>query len=230
MNEQSTDQMDQMDQVDLIEHLGAEPAPEVVLDEETVDFAQSIADSVASFLLVLRELARAGDPAPAISLLLLEISQISLAGARLGAQQDFETAGPYQPDVGEEADLEGLRLRLATMLGDVDTYSFVFDPYEPEIVEGQLSDDLTSIASDLENGLRHHRNGDLAEALWWWQYSYVSSWGNLAGAALNALLAIVAHDRLDVEHVGEEEQIEAAEAVLEDGLAEGGQLPRGSTD
>ena len=92
-----------------------------------------------------------------------------------------------------------MRLRLAELLDSVDTYSFVFDPYVPEVVESQLSDDLTSIATDLENGLRHYRAGDVAEALWWWQFSYVSSWGNLAGAALNALLSVVAHDRLDAD-------------------------------
>ena len=179
-------------------------------------FAQQVADQIESFLIALRAIAREGNGAQAISLLLLEISQVLLAGARLGAQLDFQPEDEYQPDVGPEADIDEMRLRLADMLGGVDAYSFVFDPYEPEIVEGQLSDDLTSIASDLENGLRHHRNGDVAEALWWWQYSYVSSWGNLAGAALNALLAIVAHDRLDVDHEGEEEQLEVAEAILED--------------
>ena len=45
----------------------------------------------------------------------------------------------------------------AELLDGVDTYSFVFDPYVPEVVESQLSDDLTSIATDLENGLRHYR-------------------------------------------------------------------------
>ena len=74
-----------------------------------------------------------------------------------------------------------MRLRLATMLDNLDTYSYVFDPYVPEVVESQLSDDLTSIATDLETGLRHYRRGDVDEALWWWQFSYVSSWGNLAG-------------------------------------------------
>ena len=108
-----------------------------------------------------------------------------------------------------------MRLRLADILGNVDTYSFVFDPYVPEVVESQLSDDLTCIATDLENGLRHYRLGNVDEALWWWQFSYVSSWGNLAGAALNALLSVVAHDRLDVEFVSEIDQIAAAEAVLD---------------
>jgi hypothetical protein len=189
----------------------AEPSP---LSSEAEDFAQSMADSFSSFLLALREIAREGDVGPAISLLLLEISQISLAGARLGAQQDFEPREEYQPDVGPEADLDELRLRLAAMLDNLDTYSFVFDPYVPEVVESQLSDDLTSIASDLETGLRHYRQGDVAEALWWWQFSYVSSWGNLAGVALNALLSVVAHDRLDAEFTGEDEEVAAANELL----------------
>jgi len=182
---------------------------------ETEDFAQQIADSVSSFLLALRAIAREADGGRAISLLLLEISQVLLAGARLGVQQDFTPRAEYQPDVGPEADVDDMRLRLAEMLGNVDTYSFVFDPYVPEVVASQLSDDLTSIAADLENGLRHFRSGNVEEALWWWQFSYVSSWGNLAGAALNALLSVVAHDRLDVDNDAEIPQIEAAEAVLD---------------
>ena len=185
------------------------------VDGVTQDFAQQIADSVASFLIALRAISREATSGQAISLLLLEISQVLLAGARLGAQQDFTPTADYQPDVGPEADLDEMRLRLATLLGNVDTYSFVFDPYVPDVVESQLSDDLTSIATDLENGLRHYRLGDVSEALWWWQFSYVSSWGNLAGAALNALLSVVSHDRLDVDNDEEIEQIEAAEAVLD---------------
>jgi hypothetical protein len=185
------------------------------IDNEAVEFAQQIADSVESFLLALRAIAREASSGQAISLLLLEISQVLLAGSRLGAQRDFTPRSEYQPDVGPEADLDELRLRLAKLLGNVDTYSFVFDPYVPEVVEGQLSDDLTSIASDLENGLRHYRLGDVEEALWWWQFSYVSNWGNLAGAALNALLSVVSHDRLDVDYESETDQIEAAEEILD---------------
>jgi hypothetical protein len=186
--------------------------PTVAIDEK---FAREIADSVESFLLALRAIAREADAGQAISLLLLEISQVLLAGARLGAQQDFTPISEYQPDVGPEADIDDLRLRLADMLGNVDTYSFVFDPYVPEVVESQLSDDLASIATDLENGLRHYRAGDLAEALWWWQFSYVSAWGNLAGAALNALLMVIAHDRLDVDNSEELDQLEVADEILD---------------
>jgi hypothetical protein len=185
------------------------------LDPETQEFATQIADSVESFLIALRAIAQERDGGRAISLLLLEISQVLLTGARLGAQRDFTPQGEYQPDVGPEPDVDEMRLRLADLLGNVDTYSFVFDPYVPEVVESQLSDDLTSIATDLENGLRHFRLGNVEEALWWWQFSYVSSWGNLGGSTLNALLSVVAHDRLDAEFTGEEEQVAAANEMLE---------------
>jgi hypothetical protein len=184
------------------------------VDSSTEDFAASIADSVESFLIALRAVSREDDGGRAISLLLLEISQVLLTGARLGAQVDFEPRSEYQPDVGPDADLDDMRLRLAKLLGGVDTYSFVFDPYDPEVVDSQLSDDLTSIAADLENGLRHYRAGDLDEALWWWQFSYVSSWGNLAGALLNALLSVVSHDRLDTDIDLDAEQVAAADEIL----------------
>ncbi len=187
------------------------------LDAETEEFAQQITDQVESFLIALKAIAREADGGRAISLLLLEISQVLLAGARLGAQRDFTPSAEYQPDVGPEPDLDGMRMRLAVTLDSVDTYSFVFDPYDPDMVESQLSDDLTSIATDLENGLRHYRRGNISEALWWWQFSYVSNWGNLAGAALNALLSVVAHDRLDADFVGEEDQLAAADEMLESG-------------
>ncbi len=186
----------------------------LAVDSTTEDFATSIADSVESFLIALRAVSREDDGGRAISLLLLEISQVLLAGARLGAQVDFEPRSEYQPDVGPDADLDDMRLRLAKLLGGVDTYSFVFDPYDPDVVDSQLSDDLTSIASDLENGLRHYRAGDIDEALWWWQFSYVSSWGNLAGALLNALLSIVSHDRLDIGVDLDADQVAAADEML----------------
>ncbi len=201
-------------------HAGLEARVESVedlgmpLDSDTEDFAQQIADQVGSFLLALREISRDEQPGSAVPLLLLEVSQLLLAGARLGALRDFEPPTEYQPDVGPESDLDEMRLRFATLFDAVDTYSFVFDPYAPEVVDSQLSDDLTSIATDLETGLRHYRSGDVAEALWWWQFSYVSSWGNLAGALLNALLSIVSHDRLDVEIALDDDDVAAADEIL----------------
>jgi hypothetical protein len=165
----------------------------------------------------VRAIASERDSGSAVPLLLLEVSQVLLAGARLGAQADFEPREEYQPDVGEEADVDDLRLGLASILGGADTYSFVFDPYDPDVVDSQISDDVASIVADLENGLRHFRRGDVDEALWWWQFSYVNNWGNLAGAILNALLSVVAHDRLDTEpFTGEDEELQAADEILEE--------------
>lgn len=178
-------------------------------------FGEQIADSVESFLLALRAIAREGNGAQAVSLLLLAISQVLLAGARLGAQTDFTPREEFQPDVGPEADIDDLRLRLAEMLEGVDAYTFVFDPYVPEVVESRLSDDLASIAIDLENGLRHFRGGNVDEALWWWQFSYVNNWGNLAGAALNALLTVVAHDRFDTDFDADADVIAVADEMLD---------------
>jgi len=207
---------------DHLDRLGTEQLPGqaalealLAVESETVRFADEIAASVQAFLDSVRVIALQATPGQAVSLLLLQISEIALTGARLGVQRDFAPRDEYQPDVGPDADLDDLRLRLADLLGNVDTMSYVFDPYQPELVESLMSDDLASIASDLENGMRHYRRGDVEEALWWWQFSYVSSWGSLAGAAMKALLSVVAHDRLDVDNDSELEVIEAAEAALD---------------
>jgi Domain of unknown function (DUF5063) len=186
---------------------------------ELEDFAQQIADAVESFLVALQAMSREENPGAVVPLLLVEVSQVLFAGARLGAQRDFAPRLEYQPDVGPDPDLDEMRLRLARLLDSVDTYTYNFDPYVPDIVEALLSDDLTSIANDLANGLRHFRAGDVSEALWWWQFSYLSSWGDAASAALRALQSVVAHDRLDTEFESESEQIAAAEAVLDSGVA-----------
>ena len=190
-------------------------------DSELEDFGQQIADACEAFLLGLQAIAAEEDDGGAtVPLLLLEVSQLLLAGARLGAQRDFEPATQYQPDVGPDPDLDRMRMRLADKLGELDTYAHNIEPYDPDTVPSLISDDLTLIATDIANGLRHFRAGNVEEALWWWQYSYLASWGNNAVGVLSAFHSIVAHDRLDREVAGESEQIEAAEAVL-GGAAEG---------
>ncbi len=193
---------------------------ETSMDIELEEFAQQIADGVESFLVTLQALSREEDAGTAVPLLLVEVSQILFAGARLGAQRDFAPTLEYQPDVGPDPDLDAMRLRLARLLDSVDTYTFNFDPYVPEITTAQLSDDLASIATDLANGLRHFRSGDVSEALWWWQFSYVATWGNNASAVLRALQSVVAHDRLDADFESESDQIAAAEAVLDTGVVD----------
>jgi hypothetical protein len=192
-----------------------------VSEHEFDEFGQQIADACEAFLLGLQAIASEEDGGAAVPLLLLEVSQLLLAGARLGAQQDFQPESQYQPDVGPDPDLDMMRMRLADKLGDLDTYAHNIEPYDPDTVPSLISDDLTLIATDIVNGLRHFRAGNVEEALWWWQFSYLASWGNNACGVLSALHSIVAHSRLDRDIEGEDEQIEAAEAVLDvagDGL------------
>ena len=193
-------------------------AGETGLHSDLEDFAQQIADQVESFLLAIQAIARGETTGGhAISLLLLEVSQVLLAGARLGVQTDFETPSEYEPDAGPDPDLDDMRLRLAVLLEGVDAYTEVFDPYvdPPEMAPSLLSDDLTSVAAALAHGLRHYKAGRVQEALWWWQFSYVSSWGHEASGALRALQSVVSHDRLDVEFESEQDQVAAADEVLE---------------
>ena len=192
--------------------------PRTAVDSDLEDFAQQITDQIESFLLALQAIAR-GEAAggQAISLLLLEVSQVLLAGGRLGVHEDFTPAEEYEPDAGPDPDLDEMRLRLAVLLESVDAYTEVFDPYvdPPEMVSSLLSDDLTSIATALAHGLRHYRAGRVNEALWWWQFSYVSTWGNEASAVLRALQSIVSHDRLDAEFESEQDQVAATDELLE---------------
>src|SRR5689334_25443818 len=108
------------------------------------DFTAEIADQIESFVVAIREVAAGEDPDYAISLLLLEVSQVLLAGGRLGAIQDVVPEERFEPDTGTEPDVEGLRTSLANLLEPIDEYAELFDPYaaEPELVHSRISDDV----------------------------------------------------------------------------------------
>ncbi|MCW5252293.1 DUF5063 domain-containing protein [Streptomyces sp. SHP 1-2] len=163
------------------------------------DFAVQIADQVESFLVAVTEVAKGDEPDSAVPFLLLEVSQLLLAGGRLGAHEDIVPEERYEPDLGPEQDVDALRENLARILEPVDVYSEVFDPYEPRRapVPARISHDLTEVMTDLRHGMAHYRAGRTTEALWWWQFSYFSNWGSIASAALRALQSVVAHVRLN---------------------------------
>lgn len=163
------------------------------------DFAVQIADQVESFLVAVTEVARGDEPASAVPFLLLEVSQLLLAGGRLGAHEDIVPDERYEPDSGPEPDVDELRENLARLLEPIDVYSEVFDPYEPREapVPARVSDDLADIIADLRHGMAHYRAGRATEALWWWQFSYFSNWGPTASATLRALQSVLIHVRLD---------------------------------
>lgn len=167
--------------------------------QEWTALAERVAKHVENYLNGLEAVARGDGGTQTVSLLLLEVSQIILAGAQLGASADVILPDNWEPEMGDDPDLDAVRTGLADRLVTVDEYVEVFDPYkDTEATAYRLSDDLVDVASDLVHGLRHYQQDRPLEALWWWQYSYFNHWGNHAGAALRALHAVVANVRLNV--------------------------------
>jgi uncharacterized protein DUF5063 len=188
------------------------------MNDDLGDFTVEIADQVESFVVAIREIAAGEDPEYAISLLLLEFSQLLLAGGRLGAISDVVPEERFEPDTGFDPDVDGLRLSIANLLEPIDEYHALFDPYaaEAEVYTSMISDDVAAVMSDLLHGLLHYRAGRSAEALWWWQFSYLSNWGATASSALRALHSVVSHVRLDAhtdEDVAVEDRLLAQTAV-----------------
>ncbi|HWG64307.1 MAG TPA: DUF5063 domain-containing protein [Streptosporangiaceae bacterium] len=167
--------------------------------EEWTPLADRVAGQSRDFLDGLTALVRGEGEEEIVALLLLEVSQILLAGAQLGASKDVILPDNWEPDVGADPDLDLLRTGLARRLKDCDEYAELFDPYaDTRLTSFRLSDDLATVAADLIHGLQHYEAGRALEALWWWQYSYVNHWGTHATAALRALHAVLAHAMLDV--------------------------------
>ncbi|GHC72531.1 DUF5063 domain-containing protein [Streptomyces flavofungini] len=185
------------------------------------DFAVQISDQIESFIVAVTEIAKGDEPDSAVPFLLLEVSQLLLAGGRLGAHEDIVPDERYEPDLGPEADVDDLRESLARLLDPIDVYSEVFDPYEPRKapVACRISDDLADVLTDLRHGLAHYREGRTTEALWWWQFSYFSNWGSTASASLRALQSLVAHVRLN-QPLEDLNGLDTDEDLMEDALAE----------
>ena len=187
---------DRSDEVGTVATARCEAADAVASDLE--DFAQQIADQVESFLLALRAISAARPTVDrGVALLLLEVSQVLLAGGRLGVHSDFQPADEYEPDAGPDPDLDAMRLRLAVLLESVDAYSEVFDPYvdPPELVSSLLSDDLTSIATSLAHGLAHYGPAGSARRCGGGSSPTSPRGATDASAVLRALQSVVAHDR-----------------------------------
>jgi hypothetical protein len=177
---------------------GGDP-PDPPAGDDWRPLADRIAQQAQEFLDGVTALANGEGKDETVPLLLLEVAQIMLAGAQLGASQDIILPGNWEPDVGADPDLDALRTGLAAGLQDFDDYAELFDPYQDtQATRFRLSDDVAAVAADLIHGLKHYEAGRAAEALWWWQYSYVNHWGTHGGAALRALHSVVAHSRLDV--------------------------------
>ncbi|MGB3184381.1 MAG: DUF5063 domain-containing protein [Ornithinimicrobium sp.] len=179
---------------------------------DLLEIAQETAGDIRAFLVTIRSVAQGGDSDTALPMMLLALSQINTVGARLGAMVDIVPRERFEADAGPDVDLDGLREGLVSLLTGVDEYAEVTDPVlVPELVRGHISNDVVAIAADLAHGLKHYDADRFTEALWWWQFSYLSSWGERGLGALRALLALLSHVRLDAD---EEMVMEAQLAAL----------------
>lgn len=168
-------------------------------DEDTL-LADECAAEARAWLSTVAEIASGAAPDSAIPLLLLTTSQVQLMGARLGAIADVVLEQRFEPDAGPDTELDPLRSGIARLFEGLDTYADLVDPVtSTETTTGTLSDDLAAIASGLSHGLAHHDAGRPTEALWWWQFSYLSDWGDRAAMAVRVLQTLLAHIRLDAD-------------------------------
>lgn len=164
------------------------------------EVADQVAGESRAFLTTITEVAANANPDAAIALLLLAVSDVLAGGARLGAMVDVVPAERFEPDLGPDPDLDPLRAALENVLDGIDDYTEIDDPVlGGEVVTSTVSGDLVLVAGALAQGLRHYEAGQVIEALWWWQYSYLSSWGERASAVLRVLQTVLAHLRLDVD-------------------------------
>jgi hypothetical protein len=170
------------------------------MPDELTLLADESARDARVFLTTVTEVASGSAPDAAMPMTLLALSQVLLMGARLGAIEDVVPEERYEADPGPDADVDPLRQGMANLFEGLDDYAHVVDPLlDVEVARGTLSNDLAEIASALSHGLRHYDAGRLTEALWWWQFSYVSAWGDSGARALRVLLSLLGHIRLDAD-------------------------------
>ncbi len=162
--------------------------------------ATETAQEARGFLDLVQGVATGRSPDTAIPMLLLALSQISMTGARLGAITDVLPAERFEADPGPDRDVDPVRVDLADLFEGLDDYADVVDPMTSlEVARGSLADDLAEVAAALSHGLQHHEAGRVSEALWWWQFSYLSGWGQRAAMAMRVLQVILGHARLDAD-------------------------------
>lgn len=168
--------------------------------DDLSELAQSTAAESRAYLMTVREVAAGVAADTAIPVLLLALSQILVTGARLGAITDVVPDERFEADPGPDVDVDPLRHGMADILEGIDEYADLVDPVTSlGLSRGSVSGDVADIAVALTHGLRHYDQGRVSEALWWWQFSYLSSWGERAATALRVLQRVLGHLRLDAD-------------------------------
>jgi hypothetical protein len=174
--------------------------PDPTAGEDLRGLAQDTAAEARSYLDAVTEVASGDNPDTALPVLLLAVSQVLVTGARLGAIADVLPSERFEPDAGPDPDVDPVRTGLTNLFEGLDEYVDVVDPLTSgEVVRGSVSNDLADVAAALVHGLRHYEEGRADEALWWWQFSYLSAWGERAASALRVLQSVLGHLRLDAD-------------------------------
>jgi hypothetical protein len=164
------------------------------------EIAQKTQSHVRAYLSTVSEIASGGAPGAELALLLLTTSDLLASGAHLAAITDVVPAERFEPDAGDDTDVDPLRTALAQMFDGFDDYLEVVDPVlGAEVGPATLSGDIACIVEELAKGLAHFDAGHELEALWWWQFSFLGSWGERAASAVRVLQSVLAHVRLDVD-------------------------------
>ncbi len=187
------------DSADIIDLSDSAAAAE---DERTelMRLAATTATDARAYIETITTVASGTSPDVALPVVLLAVTQVLASGARLGAITDVVPTERFEPDSGPEPDVDPLRVALANVFEGVDDYVEVFDPLvDTELAGGSLSGDLAVVAADLSHGMRHFEAGRVDEALWWWQFSFLSSWGPRAASALRVVVSILGHLRTDAD-------------------------------
>jgi Domain of unknown function (DUF5063) len=173
--------------------------PEIEHGSEFRDVAEQMSAQARAFLSTTTHVASGAAPGAELSLLILATSELLAAGSRLAAIVDVVPRERFEPDAGPDTDVDPLRDALARMFDGFDDYAEIVDPIlGAEVGQSTLSGDIACIVEELAKGLQHYDDGHELEGLWWWQFSYLSSWGERAASALRVLQTLLAHLRLDV--------------------------------
>ncbi len=184
----------------------------VVLPLEALrELASYVVPRIRGFIKTSVDVASGSNPDADISLMVLALSDLLSAGAHLGAVTDIVPPKRFEPDLEGQVDLDPLREALRKRFGELDEYPEIVDPIADEEVEdSEISADIATIIECLTHGLHHYDSGNQIEALWWWQYSYISTWGERASGVLRVLQFMLMHLRLDVpDDVAEEARYQA---------------------
>src|SRR5665811_512815 len=121
---------------------------ELVMVDELLNLGEESAHDARAYLSTVAEVASGSSPDTAIPVLLLAVSQVLVAGARLGAITDVVPDERFEADPGPDADVDPARQGLASLFEGLDDYVHVVDPLVGvAVAKGSLSNDLADAVS-----------------------------------------------------------------------------------